>query len=430
MKIRRRDFLAWLMASGYALRSRPVFAEEPPGEARFSALQGMTDETSTQFSLILPRNDRWVYEFSEVGSRILLPFQSSVHTRDPSAYAVHKISLRGLQLGKRYRLKIRNIADTIHDEREFSTLDLSRRSVRLAFVSCAMDHLHRADIWQRLAEREPELIFFLGDNIYADRRSLWDKVDEADPDMLWSRYMETRLRVSFYFQKKLTPVLAIWDDHDFGGNDIGAEFPYVKESQEYFNVFFAQDRARSLTKGPGIARRLTAFGADFFLLDGRSFRQVGRSLLGDEQRAWLESQLQPRATVLLNGSMFFGAYASDAESYEGQHREEFASLREALKIRGSLAAFVSGDVHYSEIMRIEADQVGHETFELVSSSIHSLTFPGHHDRYHNERRLAADSNHNFLIWEGEFGEDRVQGEVTCVSSTFEPFRTEVWARRF
>ncbi len=434
----RRDFLGWMVAGGAAFKStlsfardKKTFAESP--KVGFSMLQGMTDETSAQFSVLLPKNESWSVQIAAAKASTPAPLvNSTVVERDFSDTTVSKISAGNLVLGETYFLRVLNSDGEIKDEREFRALDLSPRKVRLALVSCAMDHLHRDDIWRRFASLKPEMALFVGDNVYCDRKTLGDVVTVPDPQLLWERYVATRKRVAFYFQKTLTPVLAIWDDHDFGGNDSDGSFPYTAESTEIFSAFFAQAPRPALISGPGIARRLSAFGADFFMLDGRTFRTQPKAasptLLGGGQQDWLIQNLRPRSTWLLNGSMFFGAYG-EFESYEGDYPAEFKNLLSRVRGTGALAAFVSGDVHYSEMMDIEPAVLGYPTFELVTSSIHSFTFPGHHDRYHNPRRRDADSSHNFLIFEGEFGADLMQGHVTCWASGTDPFDGAVLAQR-
>jgi hypothetical protein len=123
----------------------------------------------------------------------------------------------------------------------------------------------------------------------------------------------------------------------------------------------------------------------------------------------------------LNGSVFFGAYG-EFESFEGDYPTNFREFLSLIKTSGARVAFASGDVHYSEIMDIEPELLGYPTFELVSSSIHSLTLPGHHERFKNPRRRDADSSHNFMIFDGEFSSSGIKGEAVCWISGYDQFR--------
>lgn len=432
MGISRREFVGWLAASGALAKSSLSFgwnstpsAAPPSG---FSILQGMTDETTAQFSVVLPKSQELRIEVSK-SAVMSVP---AVATRATSPFAVHKFTVDGLQLGEEYTLRIVNDSGEVKDERTFRALDRSPRPVKVAYLSCAMDHMHKADVWNVLGEQKPDVCFFLGDNVYADRKTLYEKVKDVDPVLLWDRYVQTRNKVSFYYQKQLIPVLAIWDDHDFGGNNSDKTYPFAAESHEIFETFFAQSSRPSLLTGPGIARRFDAFGADFWLLDDRTYRDapdVNGSMWGIEQESWIEANLRPRASMMLNGSLFFGAYAEGLDSAEGQYATSFGALKDCLRTSGALSAFVSGDVHYSEIMKIEKEQVGHETFEIVASCIHSLTFPGIHDRYQNPRRVIADSTPNFILFDGRFSDNAINGDAICFTGSGEQYRAAVSALR-
>ncbi len=430
MRIRRREFLGWLAAAGAAAKSSFSYAQSnpPTRSGGLSILQGMTDEVSAQFSIVLPRAEEFTLEV--VGGKTISLLQS--YSRTTSEYLVRKFMVSDLEPGVDFTLKIFRANGELADERVFRALDISRSKAKIAFISCAMDHLHKAEVWDQLAGQNPDICFFLGDNVYADRKSLFEKVKDVDPVLLWNRYVETRNKVSFYFQKRLTPTLATWDDHDFGGNNVDKSYPHSAASKEIFETFFAQSSRPALAAGPGIARHFAAFGADFFLLDGRSFRDApspGGRIFGEEQEAWLYGRLQPRPGILLSGSLFFGAYAEGLDSFEGEYQQNFAEFRERIRASGAIAAFASGDVHYSEIMNIEPEQLGYPTFELVSSSIHSLTFPGIHDRFTNPRRVHADSTPNFMLLEAEFSHSGIKGEAICWTGFGDQFRAGVEAFR-
>jgi len=395
----------------------------------FSILQGYTDHESTQISLVVPKKAQFQFHVKSPSAPV--PWTEKWFSRDHSDFVVCRMEVRGLRLGETYELIVMDAEGVrLLDRREFQALDLSPRAVRLGFLSCAMDHLHRDDIWNTLAEQKPELVFFLGDNVYGDRPSFFS-VKAADPEQMWDRYVATRNRVAFYFAPKLIPVLAIWDDHDFGGNNLGKWYPYKQETLEIFHTFFAQEDRGTLKSGPGNSKVWSAFGADFMMLDSRTFRDnhgADGELLGRAQESWLMSVLQPRPTWLLNGSVFYGAYTGK-DSFEGHFRTSFDRLISGLKRSESLACFVSGDVHFSEVMDIEAAQLGYSTFEMVTSSIHSFSFPFHEWRWRNPRRRVSSSSHNFCIFDGEFSDDQILGTVSCHNSIAREYVAPVRTRR-
>ena len=77
-------------------------------------------------------------------------------------------------------------------------------------------------IFETIVTQRPELFIFLGDNIYADT---------IDMDVMCAKYAKLKADAGFAKLMKTCPVLATWDDHDYGANDAGAEYVKRVESQ-------------------------------------------------------------------------------------------------------------------------------------------------------------------------------------------------------
>jgi alkaline phosphatase D len=82
-------------------------------------------------------------------------------------------------------------------------------------------------------ETRPELFLFLGDNIYADTE---------DMEVMRAKYAQLAAQPGFQKLRETCPILATWDDHDYGENDAGAEYPKKRESQQVFLDFFGVPR--------------------------------------------------------------------------------------------------------------------------------------------------------------------------------------------
>ncbi|MCG6867158.1 MAG: hypothetical protein LJE91_00065 [Gammaproteobacteria bacterium] len=50
----------------------------------------------------------------------------------------------------------------------------------------------------------------------------------------------------------ISPVLATWDDHDYGENDAGAEYPMKQQSERIFLDFFGVPPGAPSHMRPGI----------------------------------------------------------------------------------------------------------------------------------------------------------------------------------
>src|SRR5262249_9540800 len=99
---------------------------------------------------------------------------------------------------------------------------------RIVFGSCAHQDKPQP-IWKPILEARPELFLFLGDNIYADTE---------DMEVMRKKYDKLANLPGFKKLRETCPVLATWDDHDFGVNDGGADYARRRESQQLFLDFF------------------------------------------------------------------------------------------------------------------------------------------------------------------------------------------------
>ena len=231
-----------------------------------------------------------------------------------------------------------------------------------------------------------DLFLFLGDNIYADTR-----------DMTVMRAKYDALKASRFFQelRRRGPVLATWDDHDFGANDAGAEYPLRRESQAEFLRWLDEpaDSPRRRRDGVYDARVLGPAGrrVQVILLDTRFFRgplrraapgepalvggpyrpQTDRSvtLLGEAQWRWLEEQLrQPAELRLVASSIQFVSEFSGAEAWANLPHEKQRLLDLLRETRAAGVLFVSGDRHWCELSRMDGP-TGYPLYDLTVSAL-------------------------------------------------------------
>jgi hypothetical protein len=100
---------------------------------------------------------------------------------------------------------------------------------------------------------------------------------------------------------------------------------------------------------------------------------------------------------VISGGEFFGGYHK-FESLEGSHPKEFASFTEILKSSKAPFALVGGDRHLSTISRLKIEDVGIETFELISSPLQAKTYPGTLKEFKNPRMIeGVDGVNNFTV---------------------------------
>ncbi|MGH7127599.1 MAG: alkaline phosphatase D family protein, partial [Planctomycetaceae bacterium] len=137
---------------------------------------------------------------------------------------------------------------------------------KIAFGSCARQGRPQP-IWEAIVETEPEVFLFIGDNIYGDTTDMAEL--KAKWEMLGSEPGYQKL-------KETCPILAVWDDHDYGANDAGREYPKKRESQQIFVDFFEDpaDSPRRQREGVYLAKTFGPEGkrVQIILLDTRYFR--------------------------------------------------------------------------------------------------------------------------------------------------------------
>jgi alkaline phosphatase D len=93
---------------------------------------------------------------------------------------------------------------------------------RIAFGSCAK-HWQPQPIWDVVIAAKPDLWLFLGDNIYADTdgATAW-LVSKGQLTGEWNRLAD---KPEFQKARAAIPMMATWDNHDYGSHAGGGEFP-------------------------------------------------------------------------------------------------------------------------------------------------------------------------------------------------------------
>ena len=106
----------------------------------------------------------------------------------------------------------------------------SPEHIKILFGSC----LHQdkpQPIWQAMNKEQADLFVLLGDNIYGDTEDMAE---------LKAKYAKQWATSGMQTMLTNTATIGIWDDHDFGENDAGAEYPKKEASRQimldYFNV--------------------------------------------------------------------------------------------------------------------------------------------------------------------------------------------------
>lgn len=269
---------------------------------------------------------------------------------------------------------------------------------RIAFGSCAHQDKEQP-IWDAVLASRPDLFILLGDNIYADTR---------DPAVMAAKYQALAEKPGFRRLRATVPLLAVWDDHDYGENDAGADYPMKEEARRQFLDFWGEpaDSVRRDRDGIYAAYRYgpkdrcvqivlpdlrwNRTGLLPLELGGRDYEAWARAqqeagkpvpgpyarnpgtdatMLGERQWAWLEGLLAQPADLRILGSSL--QVVADFPGWEGwiNFAQDHQRLLQAIRTRRANGLLcISGDTHYGELSRLDVN-VPYPLWDLTSSGL-------------------------------------------------------------
>lgn len=315
-------------------------------------------------------------------------------------------------------------------------LPINQTITRFGFGSCN-SHDKPQDIWSVIGAADPQFFMAIGDNVYGDRG--WD----GRPDLasFIGAYRQQAGHQPFARFRAATPMLATWDDHDYGPNDSGGDF-YAREfSETLFEAFWdssAEVRGRpgvyqSITMGPE-GRRLQVI-----MLDTRFFRtglvrlpwseerrplgnyapntDPAANMLGDVQWRWLADELaEPADLRIVVSSIQVLTEAHQFESWATMPLQRMRLLNMLAARRDSGLLMLSGDRHSAGIYSLRLPGTGEIAWEFTSSSLNLPFAEGdvsarEPDPYRNSP-MIADANFGLvdIDWAGRQYTMRLMGE--------------------
>ncbi len=269
---------------------------------------------------------------------------------------------------------------------------------RILVGSCN-DEEQESQTLATIAETEADLFLMVGDNVYGDRDGRYYRNNQPDLDELRESFADLAARPEFQAVVARHPIMSAWDDHDFGANDAGREFPFRDLAERVHETFWRLDD-EDVGQWPGTYYART-FGPDgqrtqVIMLDTRYFRsglvptdewnapgkqryipnQRGamQDMLGAEQWTWLENQLQEPADVRIIASSI-QVLTTDGHGFEhwANMPDERDRLMDLIRSTGANGVvFVSGDRHSAFLYR-KTGFVEYPLHELTASAL-NLSF--------------------------------------------------------
>jgi alkaline phosphatase D len=253
----------------------------------------------------------------------------------------------------------------------------------ILFGSCLDTHEH--PMLERAMTLPCDLFLFMGDNVYADKGGV---------PMMHEKYGLLKQSRFFKGLRAKAPILATWDDHDYGVNDGGADYPHKVEAQAAFWEWL-DEPADSLRRQQEGIYHSQLFGPEgqrvqVILLDTRYFRSPlkrvpkeqamlggahvpdddpSKTLLGAAQWQWLEAELRrPAELRLIVSSIQFGPEAHGGESWANLPLEKQRMSDLIGSTRAAGVIFLSGDRHWCEFSK-EPGPTGYPLYDFTASAM-------------------------------------------------------------
>jgi alkaline phosphatase D len=284
-------------------------------------------------------------------------------------------------------------------------LDLSKAPTKIAFGSCA-DQNKPQPLWKEILKEKPDLMIMMGDNIYASTADTKNQIEE---------YKKLAKITEYKTARETIPIMATWDDHDYGVNDGGEDnitkedsrkafwfhWPYVKDSTllDQPGIFHSKVMG-GIREGRGRRARVTQ-SVHVIMLDTRWNRSPLKlaevktvndnvqspenpppvikkydptddpkaTILGPEQWDWLEDQLREPADLKILVSSI--QVIADDHGFEkwGNFPKEKQRLYDLMaKTKPKNLIILSGDRHLASIAKTEIKGWG-TLYDVTSSSI-------------------------------------------------------------
>lgn len=247
----------------------------------------------------------------------------------------------------------------------------------IAFGSCNRQDLPQP-LWDQIVSENPDLWIWMGDNIYGDSPVM---------DTLSAKYARQNANPGYQKLKASTPIIGIWDDHDYGINDGGKNYAQKKASRDLmFDFLGVPDSSPERAREGAYSSHIFGSGENLvkvILLDARYFRDTliradrvylpneTGVILGETQWTWLENELRSssaKVNLIISGiQMLPTEHPHEKWANFPKEREKLLNV---IAISGAKTPILlSGDRHIAEIMKLEDERFPNGLYEITSSGL-------------------------------------------------------------
>jgi alkaline phosphatase D len=315
----------------------------------------------------------------------------------------------------------------------FSLIAISAHSQNktfsIAFGSCDNQRL-KNELWKSIDENHPVAWIWGGDDVYSDTEDMNELKENYDIQKNDSDYLQ------FIANKQ---ILGTWDDHDYGLNDGGEEYPYKRDSQQLLLDFLGtpKDAPERFRDGVYNAKVIDVEGnkVKVIVLDSRFFRTAvtkavnskkrlqpnpyGQgTILGEAQWKWLEEELtssDAQFNVIVSSIQLL----SDKNGFEcwGNFPHEIDKLENMIVASKAKGTFIiSGDRHIATFSSKTIPNLSYPLVDFTSSGLTHVfsNFSGEENPYQIGQVVAEK---NFGLLQFDFKNNRVIMQIRGLENT-------------
>lgn len=223
----------------------------------------------------------------------------------------------------------------------------------------------RMDAFKYIKKLNPELFIWMGDAAYLDSipRSIVNSIYPYtfyNKEYFISRFNVTYNNKDYKIMRETTPVIGVWDDHDYGQNDGNAAYEKKEEVKQLYLDLLEEplDSRRRNNKDSIDAAYSFGEGVKSYkviLLDTRynkdRYFTKDKEMISEQQWEFLENELKSNETFtfIVSGTQILPITRLVTECWFDKSRERLFELIGKLKKSG--VVLLSGDVHFGEMLK-------------------------------------------------------------------------------
>ena len=282
------------------------------------------------------------------------------------------------------------LASCLNKSKSVSSNEIKNyNQMRIGFGSCLKQD-KAMPIFDSIKKDNLDLFLMIGDNVYGDSEK--EDLDELKLAYKTQKQNFEMMNLDFPFQ-------AIWDDHDYGMNDAGVDYPFKKQSKELFLTFWnvPLDDVRRTREGLyfDLMYKINNKNLQILFLDTRTFRDslmpsddigvAGKerympnpdstlTILGINQWNWLRKKISQKVDFrIIVSSIQFLPIGHGWESWNNFPYERKKLIKIIDKASLNQTLVISGDRHRGGIYKFKTAR-GKVISEVTSSSLNA-SFP-------------------------------------------------------